>query len=69
MDKSDLDAKYTRITPEVAEPEWRAAYDSSLHHCMHGAACTSKGTCQVGGCLFLCLFVHCVRACLRVAVF
>eukprot|EP00775_Hariotina_reticulata_P007699 gene7699-7898_t len=48
MDKSDLDAKYTRITSEVAEPEWRAAYGSSLHHCMHGAACTSKGNCQVG---------------------
>jgi hypothetical protein len=52
MDRSDLDAKYCRISPDVAEPEWQATYDSSLHHCMHGAACTSKGGCQV--CVSVC---------------
>lgn len=47
MDRSDLEAKYTRITPETAQQEWSDIYTSSLTTCSHGAQCNNKATCQV----------------------
>jgi hypothetical protein len=48
MERSELDTKYTRMSPEQAAAEWEAAYGSSMSACMHGAMCGQGAACQVG---------------------
>ena len=48
MERAELDTKYTRVTAELAEEEWDAAYAASLSSCMHGTHCVQGPGCQVG---------------------
>ncbi|WIA22798.1 hypothetical protein OEZ86_009751 [Tetradesmus obliquus] len=48
MERGELDEKYVRLAPEAAQEEWAAQHAASLGSCIHGAACASKATCQVG---------------------
>uniref|UniRef100_A0A383VKE6 UBA domain-containing protein n=1 Tax=Tetradesmus obliquus TaxID=3088 RepID=A0A383VKE6_TETOB len=48
MERGELDEKYVRLAPEAAQEEWAAQHAASLSSCIHGAACASKATCQVG---------------------
>ncbi|KAL5473421.1 hypothetical protein EMCRGX_G027903 [Ephydatia muelleri] len=46
--RSDLLLKYIPVTPELAEPGWRAQYESTKEHCIHGSSCKNAPDCTIG---------------------
>ncbi|XP_029633048.1 protein strawberry notch homolog 1 isoform X1 [Octopus sinensis] len=55
MEKSDLHAKYSKISLIDAEKAWQEQHEATEDHCMHGRLCRNRGACTVGS---RCYFMH-----------